>query len=38
VCIAADAMFDSFVQQQGLSYYQLAGDVRGMMALTLKWG
>jgi hypothetical protein len=31
-------MFDSFVQQQGLAYYQLAGDARGMMALTVKWG
>jgi hypothetical protein len=38
VCVAADAMFDSFVQQQGLAYYQLAGDARGMMALTVKWG
>uniref|UniRef100_A0A383WES8 Glycosyltransferase family 28 N-terminal domain-containing protein n=1 Tax=Tetradesmus obliquus TaxID=3088 RepID=A0A383WES8_TETOB len=38
VCVAADAMFGGFVQQQGLAYRQLAGDARGMMALTVKWG
>lgn len=38
VCVAADAMFGGFVQQQRLAYRQLAGDARGMMALTVKWG
>jgi hypothetical protein len=31
-------MFEAFVQQQGLAYHQLAGDARGMMELTVKWG
>lgn len=38
VCIAADATFEAFVQQQGLAYHQLAGDARGMMELTVRWG